>query len=128
MANIINGIKYTEEHEWVSVEGNVATIGISDFAQSSLGDIVFVETPDVDDEIEKGGNFGVVESIKSVTDLVCPISGKVIEVNEELADSPEECNSNPYEAWFMKVELSDISELDILMSADSYKEYCESQK
>lgn len=128
MTDIKTELKYTEDHDWVKIDGNIATVGITDFAQNALGDIVFVETPEVDDEIEKDGNFGVVESIKSVTDLVSPVSGKVIEINEILADSPENCNSSPYDAWFMKVELSDVSEIDTLMTPESYKEYCESQK
>ena len=124
MANIINGIKYTEEHEWVSVEGNVATIGISDFAQSSLGDIVFVELPDEGEEIEAGSSFGVVESIKSVSDLYSPITGKVIEKNNTVIDAPESLNEDAFGSWLIKIELTNPSQLDDLMDSEAYKTYC----
>ncbi len=116
-------LKYSKEHEWVKVEGNTVTIGITEYAQGELGDIVFVELPEVDDEINEGDTFGSVESVKTVSELYAPVSGKVVESNEELEDSPEFVNESPYEkAWIVKVELSDESQLDDLLSADQYKE------
>ena len=116
-------LKYSKEHEWVKVEGNTVTIGITEYAQGELGDIVFVELPEVDDEINEGETFGSVESVKTVSELYAPVSGKVVESNEELEDSPEFVNESPYEkAWMVKVELSDESQLDDLLSADQYKE------
>ena len=115
--------KYSKEHEWVKVEGNTATIGITEYAQGELGDIVFVELPDVDDEINEGDTFGSVESVKTVSELYAPVSGKIVETNEELEDSPEFVNESPYEkAWMVKVELSDESQLDELLSAEQYSE------
>ncbi|MDU0445609.1 glycine cleavage system protein GcvH [Staphylococcus haemolyticus] len=116
-------LKYSKEHEWVKVEGNTVTIGITEYAQGELGDIVFVELPEVDDEINEGDTFGSVESVKTVSELYAPVSGKVVESNEELEDTPEFVNESPYEkAWMVKVELSDESQLDELLSADQYKE------
>lgn len=116
-------LKYSKEHEWVKVEGNTVTIGITEYAQGELGDIVFVELPEVDDEINEGDTFGSVESVKTVSELYAPVSGKVVESNEELEDSPEFVNESPYEkAWMVKVELSDESQLDDLLSIDQYKE------
>jgi glycine cleavage system H protein len=115
-------LKYSKEHEWVRVEGNKAYIGITDFAQSELGDIVFVELPSVGDEIVQDSSFGSVESVKTVSELYAPVTGKVIEVNGELEDSPELINDAPYEgAWMIVVELSDPSQVDGLMSADEYE-------
>jgi len=115
---------YTEEHEWVLVEDDVASIGITDFAQDSLGDIVFVELPEVGATVEAGKPFGVVESVKAVSDIYSPVTGEIVEVNEELPDTPETVNTSPYEdAWMIKVKLADASELDELMSADDYKEF-----
>ena len=117
-----NELKYSKEHEWVKVEGNVATIGITEYAQSELGDIVFVELPETDDEINEGDTFGSVESVKTVSELYAPISGKVVEVNEELEDSPEFVNESPYEkAWMVKVEISE-SQLEALLTAEKYSE------
>jgi glycine cleavage system H protein len=119
-------LKYTEEHEWVLVEADVATIGITDFAQDSLGDIVFVELPEVGATVEVGKPFGVVESVKAVSDIYSPVTGEVVEVNEELPDAPETVNTSPYEdAWMIKVKLADVSELDELMDADEYKEFAQ---
>lgn len=116
-------LKYSKEHEWVKIEGNTVTIGITEYAQSELGDIVFVELPETDDDIEEGESFGSVESVKTVSELYAPVSGKVVETNEELEDSPEFVNESPYEkAWMVKVELNDESQLDELMSADQYSE------
>ena len=115
-------LKYSKEHEWVRVEGNKAYIGITAFAQSELGDIVFVELPSVGDEIEQDSSFGSVESVKTVSELYAPITGKVLEVNGELEDSPELINDSPYEgAWMIVVEMADPSQVDGLMSADAYE-------
>ena len=116
-------LKYSKEHEWVKVEGNTVTIGITEYAQGELGDIVVVELPEVDDEINEGDTNGSVESVKAVSELYAPVSGKVLESNEELEDSPEFVNESPYEkAWMVKVELSDESQLEELMSAEQYSE------
>lgn len=115
-------LKYSEDHEWIKVEGNTVTIGITDFAQSELGDIVFVELPEEGDDISKGDSFGSVESVKTVSELYAPVSGSIVAVNEDLDDSPELVNENPYEgAWMLKVELSDESELDNLLDAAGYQ-------
>ncbi|TMW72455.1 glycine cleavage system protein GcvH [Alteribacter natronophilus] len=115
--------KYSDEHEWVKDEGERVRIGITDFAQSELGDIVFVELPEVGDEVEANEPFGSVESVKTVSELYAPLSGKVVEVNEDLEDSPEFVNESPYEkAWMIVVEPSDPSEQDKLMTADQYEE------
>ncbi|HEC2155615.1 glycine cleavage system protein GcvH [Staphylococcus delphini] len=117
-----SGLKYSKEHEWVKVEGNTAIIGITDFAQSELGDIVFVELPEVEDELTEGETFGSVESVKTVSELYSPVSGKVVAVNENLEDTPEAVNESPYEeAWMVKVELKDESELDALLDAAGYE-------
>lgn len=116
-------LKYTEEHEWIAVEGDIATIGISDFAQSQLGDVVFVELPEVGDELEAGKPFGVVESVKAVSDVYSPLSGEVVEINEELPDAPETLNTSPYEdGWLIKIRLSNPQELDDLLDANAYQE------
>lgn len=120
--NLPSGLKYSEEHEWVQVEGNRVKIGITDFAQSELGDIVFVELPEVGDELTVNEPFGSVESVKTVSELYAPVSGKVVEINEELDDAPELVNEAPYEkAWMIVVEISDASELDNLMTAEQYE-------
>ncbi|MDH5161463.1 glycine cleavage system protein GcvH [Heyndrickxia oleronia] len=116
-------LRYSEEHEWVKKEGESLRIGITDFAQSELGDIVFVELPEVGDEVTANEPFGSVESVKTVSELYAPVSGKVVAVNEELSDSPEFVNESPYEkAWMIVVEPSNISELDDLMTAEAYEE------
>ncbi|WLR55701.1 glycine cleavage system protein GcvH [Mesobacillus subterraneus] len=116
-------LRYSEEHEWVKVEGEKVRIGITDFAQSELGDIVFVELPEVGDKITVDQPFGSVESVKTVSELYAPVSGKVVEINEELNDSPEFVNESPYEkAWMVTVELSDNSEVEKLMTAEQYEE------
>jgi len=116
-------LKYSKEHEWVKIDGDVVTIGITDFAQSELGDIVFVELPEEGDELTSGDSFGSVESVKTVSELYAPLSGKVVEVNEELEDSPEFVNESSYDkAWMVKVELSDKAQLDELLDADAYSE------
>lgn len=119
-------LKYTEEHEWVLVEEDIVTIGITDFAQEQLGDVVFVELPEVGDELEAGKSFGVVESVKAVSDVYAPVSGVVVEINEELPDEPEILNNSPYEdGWMIKLKLSDSSELDDLMDVAAYQEFVE---
>ena len=116
-------LKYSKEHEWIKVEGNTVTIGITEYAQSELGDIVFVELPEVDDDIQEGDTFGSVESVKTVSELYAPVTGKVVEANEELEDSPEFVNESPYEkAWMVKVEVSDLDQLNELLSAEQYSE------
>lgn len=116
-------LKYSKEHEWVKIDGDVVTIGITDFAQSELGDIVFVELPEEGDELTSGDSFGSVESVKTVSELYAPLSGKVVEVNEELEDNPEFVNESSYDkAWMVKVELSDKAQLDRLLDADAYSE------
>lgn len=122
--NFPEDLKYTKEHEWVRVKGNVAIVGITDWAQDQLGDIVFVELPDEGEEIEKADTFGVVESTKSVSDLYVPVSGKVVEVNDPLLDSPEIVNEDCYgEGWMIKVEIQDKADLDDLMSAEEYEAF-----
>lgn len=125
MGKIIEGLKYTEEHEWVAIEGETATIGITDFAQSSLGDIVFVELPDEGEELEAANSFGVVESIKSVSDLYSPVAGKVLEKNNTVEDTPESLNEDAYGAWLIKVQMTDSAQLDKLMDSKAYEQYCE---
>ena len=121
MSKVIEGLKYSESHEWVKVEGNVAVIGVSDFAQKEMGDITYVDMPEVDDEVSKDEEFGALESVKAASDLISPVSGKVVAVNEELGDTPEKINEDAYAAWIIKVEMSDPSELDELMDAAAYK-------
>lgn len=121
--NIPSELKYTKDHEWLKVDGDVATIGITDFAQSELGDIVYVEVETVDETLDVEEVFGTVEAVKTVSDLFMPVSGEIIEFNEELESAPESVNSDPYGAgWMIKVKLSDMSQLDSLMSADEYKD------
>lgn len=122
-------LKYTEEHEWVLAEDDLATVGISDFAQDALGDVVFVELPEVGAEIVAGKAFGVVESVKAVSDVYAPISGVVEEVNDELPDAPEMINTSPYEdGWMIKIRMSDSSELDDLMDTDAYQAHIAEEK
>jgi glycine cleavage system H protein len=122
--NLPNELKYSKEHEWLKVEeGGRARIGITDFAQSELGDIVFVELPEVGDEVTAGEPFGSVESVKTVSELYAPVSGKVVEVNDALGDSPENVNTSPYgDGWMIVVEMSDPSQVDQLLTAEQYKE------
>jgi glycine cleavage system H protein len=120
--NIPKELRYSEDHEWIKTEGNKVTVGITDFAQHELGDIVFVELPEAGAEVTAGEPFGSVESVKTVSELYAPVSGKVIEVNEDLNDSPEYVNESPYEkAWMIVIEPSDISEADKLMTPDQYE-------
>lgn len=122
-------LKYTEEHEWILVEDELATIGISDFAQDSLGDVVFVELPEVGAEVVAGKAFGVVESVKAVSDVYAPVTGIVEEVNEELPDAPEMINTSPYDdGWMIKIRMTDTSEVDDLMDADAYQSHIAEEK
>ena len=125
MAKVIEGLYYSESHEYVRVEGDFGYIGISDYAQHALGNVVYVDMPEVDDEVEAGSEFGAVESVKAASDLIAPVSGVVVEVNEALDDQPELINQDPYENWIIKVELSDETEIDSLMDAKAYAEFCE---
>jgi glycine cleavage system H protein len=121
-------VYYTKEHEWVRVEGDTVTVGITDFAQGQLGDVVFVEVPDIGRVVARGGEAAVVESVKAASDVYAPVSGTVTEGNQQLVEDPALVNSDPEgEGWFFKLTLSDNHELDGLMSADQYKEFCESQ-
>ena len=124
MAKTVEGLYYSESHEWVKVEGNVAIIGITDFAQHALGDLSYVDMPEVDDEIEAGEEFGAVESVKAASDLFSPVTGTVVEINEELEDSPELLNQDAFANWIIKVEMSDPSELESLMDAAAYEAMC----
>jgi glycine cleavage system H protein len=120
--NIPSELKYTKDHEWVSIEGNIATIGITHFAQGELGDIVYVEVETVDETLEAEEIFGTVEAVKTVSDLFLPMSGEIIEFNKALEDEPEKVNSDPYgEGWMIKLKCSDISQFDNLLSAEDYK-------
>lgn len=124
---VLEGLKYSKEHEWVKVEGNRAYIGITDYAQDSLGELVFVELPELETEVSEGDVLCVVESVKAASDIYSPVSGIVVEVNEELEDSPEKINESPYENWVAVIELSDPQELDTLMGAKEYEEFCNSE-
>ena len=124
MAKVIEGLYYSESHEYVRIEGEYGYIGISDYAQHALGNVVYVDMPDLDDEVEAGEDSGAVESVKAASDLIAPVSGTVVEVNEALEDQPELINQDPYENWIIKVELSDKTELDNLMDAKSYEDFC----
>ena len=120
--NIPSQLKYTKDHEWVKIEGDIITVGITDFAQSELGDIVYVEVETVDETLEAEEIFGTVEAVKTVSDLFLPVSGEIIEFNSSLEDEPEKVNSDPYgDGWMIKVKCSDVSQFDSLLSADDYK-------
>ena len=125
MSKIIEGLHYSESHEYVRVEGEFGYIGITDHAQHELGNVVYVDMPEVDDEVEAGEEFGAVESVKAASDLMSPVSGTVVEVNEALEDEPELVNKDAYENWIIKVELSDKADLDNLMDAAAYTAFCE---
>lgn len=124
MAKVIEGLYYSESHEYVKVEGDFAYVGITDYAQHALGNVVYVDMPEADDEVEAGEDFGAVESVKAASDLISPVSGTVVEVNEALEDKPELLNEDAFANWIMKVELSDKTELDNLMDAAAYEEIC----
>lgn len=125
MAKVIEGLLYSESHEWVKVEGNIALVGITDFAQHSLGALSYVDMPEVDDDVEAGEEFGAVESVKAASDLISPVTGIVVEINDELEDAPELLNTDPYGTWIIKVELSE--EPEGLMGAGEYSEFCENE-
>lgn len=121
MSTVLDGLRYSESHEWVKVEGDIAVVGVSDYAQSEMGDITYVDAPDVDDAFERGEEFGALESVKASSDLYCPVSGTVVEVNDEVVDSPEKVNEDPFGAWIIKLRMSAPEELDSLMDAAAYK-------
>ncbi len=125
MAKVLEGLYYSESHEFVRVEGDFGFVGITDYAQHALGNVVYVDMPDVDDEVEAGEEFGAVESVKAASDLISPVSGTVVEVNEALDDEPELLNQDAFENWIIKVQLSDKSELDNLMDAKAYAAFTE---
>ena len=120
MSKVIEGLKYSETHEWVKVEGDIAVIGVTDFAQSEMGDITYVDMPDVDDEVTEEEEFGALESVKASSDLVSPVSGTVVENNSALEDAPELINQDPYANWIIKVKMSDPAQLNGLMDAAAY--------
>lgn len=117
--------RYADSHEWVKLEGEIATVGITDYAQHALGNIVYVDMPEVGDEVTQGEEFGAVESVKAASDLISPISGEVVEINEALEDSPELVNEDAFANWIMKVKISDASEIEKLLDADAYEKICE---
>ena len=127
--NIPTNLKYAKTDEWVRVEGNIAIIGVSDYAQEQLSDVVYWEaTVDISDDVQKGKPCATIESVKAASDVNAPVSGKVLEINEALANSPEKVNSNPYDAaWMFKIEMTDLTELNDLMDAASYQNYCENR-
>ena len=125
MANFESGLYYSESHEYVRVEGEFGYIGISDYAQHALGNVVYVDMPEVVDEVTAGEEFGAVESVKAASDLIAPVSGTVVEINEALEDEPELLNKDAFGNWIIKVQLSDPSELDNLMDVEAYKKHCE---
>lgn len=123
MANVLDGLKYTEKHEWVKIDGETAIFGISDFAQNALGDIVFVDLPKVGKSLKQAQSFGTIESVKAAEDLYAPISGEVMEVNSEISKKPESLNSDAYSSWMVKVKNISIAETEKLMNADQYREF-----
>lgn len=119
---IRDNLKYSADHEWVLVEGGIAIVGISDFAQDAMGDVVFVELPEVGSNVDADQPFGVVESVKAVSDLLAPVSGEVVEINDELCDAPDSVNTSPYEdAWMIKIKMDDVDQLESLMNAEDYR-------
>lgn len=124
---VLENLLYNEEHEWVKLEGDVATFGITDYAQNMLGGIVYVELPEEEDEVEKGESFITIESVKAATDVLSPVDGEVLEVNEDLDDSPEALNETPYESWIVKIKLEDASQLDSWMDKAAYEAFCEKE-
>lgn len=125
MANVMEGLYYSESHEYVRVEGEYGYVGITDYAQNALGTVVYVDMPEVDDDVEAGSDFGAVESVKAASDLISPVSGVVVEVNSKLEDTPELINSDAFANWIIKVKIADMTELDNLMNAQAYAELCE---
>ena len=127
MAKVLDDRRYAESHEWVKIDGDIATIGISDYAQHALGDVVYVDMPEVGDEVEAGEAFGAVESVKAASDLICPVSGEVVAINEELEDAPEKVNEDAFENWIIKVKISDAAEYEALLDAAAYTKLCENE-
>ena len=125
MSKVLESLRYSETHEWVKVEGDIAIVGVTDLAQSEMGDITYVDMPDVDDEVVKDEEFGALESVKASSDLISPVSGVVVENNEALEDAPELVNQDPYENWIIKVKMSDPEELNDLISAEEYTKLTE---
>lgn len=125
MSKILEDLRYADSHEWVKLEGDIATIGITDYAQHALGNIVYVDMPEVGDEVTQGEDFGAVESVKAASDLISPVSGEVVEINEALEDQPELVNEDAFANWIMKVKVSDSSEIDNLLDAAAYAAICE---
>jgi len=125
MSKVLEGLYYSESHEFVKVEGEFGYIGITDYAQKALGNVVYVDMPEVDDEVEAGEEFGAVESVKAASDLISPVSGTVVEINESLEDEPELINQDAFENWIIKVELNDKAELENLMDASAYQAFTE---
>ena len=125
MAKILENLRYSDSHEWVSLDGEVATVGITDYAQHALGNIVYVDMPEVGDEVTAGDDFGAVESVKAASDLISPVSGEVIEINEALEDAPELLNEDAFANWIMKVRVNDPGEVNELMGAEEYASICE---
>ncbi|MDE7160876.1 MAG: glycine cleavage system protein GcvH [Muribaculaceae bacterium] len=125
MSKVLDNLRYADSHEWVKVEGDIATVGITDYAQHALGSIVYVDMPEVGDEVTAGEEFGAVESVKAASDLISPVSGEVVEINEALEDEPELINKDAFENWIMKVRLSDAGEVDALLDAAAYAKLCE---
>ncbi len=127
MATVKEDRRYAESHEWVKLDGDIATVGITDYAQHALGDIVYVDMPEVGDTVEAGEVFGAVESVKAASDLISPISGEVVEVNENLEDAPESINADAFENWIMKVKVSNAAEIEALLDAAAYAKLCENE-
>ena len=125
MSTVLDGLYYSESHEWLKVEGEFGYLGITDYAQHQLGNVVYVDLPEVDDELNQGEEFGAVESVKAASDLLSPISGIVVEINDKLEDEPELLNEDAFGNWICKVKINDKSELDSLMNAEAYKAICE---
>jgi len=125
---VVNGLYYTKDHEWVRVEGNEAYVGITDFAQHALGAIVYVELPEVDSEIEGEESFGTIESVKAASDMLMPVTGTVLEVNEDLENDPSLVNADPFETWIMKISISNPADLDELMNAEEYEAFCNEEE
>ncbi|MDE7109499.1 MAG: glycine cleavage system protein GcvH [Muribaculaceae bacterium] len=125
MSKILDDLRYADSHEWVKLEGDIATIGITDYAQHALGNIVYVDMPEVGDEVTQGEDFGAVESVKAASDLISPVSGEVVEINEALEDEPELVNQDAFTNWIMKVKVSDPSEIESLLDAAAYAKICE---
>lgn len=120
---VMKDLFYTEDHEWIKVDGNMATVGMADYAQEHLGDIVYVELPEVDDEIDKGEDFAAVESVKAASDVYMPVGGKVVEINEDLIDEPELLNKDAYANWMIKIEMTDKDEVNELMTSEAYEKF-----